>query len=613
MPRRWIRSVLVVLLLTGSPVLPENAKADLGGSPAERLDLLITDGRAAIRAGDFRGAVSLFEQAWPLLRSDPDATVEERAQFARELARALKRVGRHRDAANTFREELRLLETLHGADSSDLTIVLLDIVESGRRADGRIGEHAELVERALRLQVERDASTLRGLRLRARDFVERDELGSASATLRQAIELQRELHPDGWRLRFDFLNQIGAFGLRAGRLQEAEQAFLEAIELEESFNGPMHKRLTRPLNGLGRVLASQGRTEEAALALERAVEVAAAVWGDNHAETVRLRASALETLGDVGAGRELRATLRGRAPTAVTPKVATEIRHLLADSTALQRQGEFDAAERSLIRVLELRHTHVGPDSVEVTDDLWRLGELYKAQQRNEKAVEYFVESLTLRERLVPSDDRLLEYRMGRLATHYSQTGALVRSEELFQKQFELQRSARAGDPALADTLASLASVASRREQHGRRVDYLRQRGELLEGLYGLEARETRDARTDLALALSAAGYPDEAEPLLAELLVMEERLEPGLPLRQVRLLRALSRAYATGGRIGEATAVLYEAIDVEAEAHGRETRAFGRALRYYAGELNGMGLEADAEALVDQAIALGVGSCGTP
>ncbi|KAI9710037.1 MAG: hypothetical protein M1828_002225 [Chrysothrix sp. TS-e1954] len=180
----------------------------------------------------------------------------ERLMVMRDLAREVNQMGRLKDAIERFETYLALAEQSHG--SIDIRLVwLLNVL-------GLLYDQEHLVEVAMRAQ-------------------------------RRALEIQIEKlgpihHEANWTR-----NELGRMYRHLGRLEEAEQAHLDALSVlrEVASLSPMETELAWTLSTLGRVYRLQERYDLAITSFEEARRVRIAVLGWEHPHSLWL-------LGDIG-------------------------------------------------------------------------------------------------------------------------------------------------------------------------------------------------------------------------------------------------------------------------------------------------------------------------
>jgi tetratricopeptide (TPR) repeat protein len=259
------------------------------------LVVLLLGFRTVIRIRDWKDDLTLWTKTVQ--------TAPASARARRNLGRLYMIRGRRQEAAQEFREALRIVPN-DAATWNNLGMMLLE--------QGNLDGAEQALTGALRLQ------TLP---------LEQGNLDGAEQALTGALRLQT--------LPLDVRINMGVVSLRRGQLKQAEHHLLEAL-------ASLQLARAVALNNLGMVLATQGRSAEAEQAFKEAVAL-----DPRYADARRNLGLAYLEKGQMQAGiLELEEAVRykGADPT---------LHHLLGE--AYHVQGQQDRAVASLRKALSLK------------------------------------------------------------------------------------------------------------------------------------------------------------------------------------------------------------------------------------------------------------------
>ena len=314
-------------------------------------------------------------------------------------------------------EALRLQEERLGPDHPDLVSTLHDLADAVGYG-GKGGDAVSLHERALRIQEETHgpdhpvvADSLLRLSLFGH-FPDREE------RLQRAISIHEAQTPPLSVERAGALSALGDFYSDAGRLEESERAYEEAILLLEKARGNDAMELVEPLTMLGGIQANQGKTEEGLALSRRALSIAELVRGADHPYTAWAR-------------------------------------HIVA--VALHRMGEYEEAESLYRQVLDIVEATFAPASLFKLTALVNIGLVYMDQGELEQANEVFQRTHTLLvETRGEKSPRLSDLRSQWGLLHLM-AGRPEEAKRLFALAFRGSR--RLSDPSLKPAIEAYAQL----------------------------------------------------------------------------------------------------------------------------------------------------------
>ncbi|KAI8948859.1 hypothetical protein F4801DRAFT_591546 [Xylaria longipes] len=214
--------------------------------------------------------------------------------------------------------------------------------------------------------------------------------------LSHAIMCSASIPDDDHGMEWAF-HSLGNLYSDQGRLLEAEDMYLRALQGKEKAWGPDHTSTLNTVNNLGLLYMDQGRLREAEDMYLRALQGKEKAWGPDHTSTL----DTVNNLGllymDQGRLREvedmyLRA-LRGKEKAwgpdhTLTLNMVNNLGNLYAI------QGRLLETEDMYLRALRGKEKAWGPDHTSTLDTVNNLGLLYKNQGRLLEAEDMFLRAL---------------------------------------------------------------------------------------------------------------------------------------------------------------------------------------------------------------------------
>lgn len=388
------------------------------------------------------------------------------------------------------------------------------------------------------------------------------------------------------------LHASGILELEAGQYAEAIRWFEQALALAEEEFGRDSIMALEARDMLGSALSMRGDHSAALAQFERAAEVQLQVFGAGHPALVVHHNNRAMILRGVGRDDEALSALKQALALALAAygpdgiDVAAIQANIAAILMDRNHPGDLEAAEPYFRRSIAARETQLGPDDPELAISLSALGNLYLKRLELDAAEPLFKRAMALRERSVGASPLLLLMPLWDLGYIAGLRGDHVVQAQYYGRVLAIEEQARGpDDPGLASTLYALAEAAIHggdlelAGRHLTRADRLvdaataskttlqrglavrgklaRRRGEFTEAcdllaraLSSEQAREVEPASADLlteyALALAAAGRPDEARPLADRAAAFYRRGGPALAWRADELT-ALQRRLGSG------------------------------------------------------------------
>ena len=363
------------------------ARIELASQPEVMAAVLMTLGRTGVSVGT-------FDRAEADLRSAVEASVKSSGELHPTAAGsmawhslALYYLAKNQEGIRVGRRAVELLRQLYPAGHEDLGAALystgLNLYESG------------------------DAS-------------------AAEVCLTEAVEVMKRHLGEQHGYHVATLGALGRAVEAAGRFDEAEALYREAIGKGRGLEGRYRIFLAQASAILGFGLTNKGRYSEAAEPLAEAETIYREILGDPNPssgviklEKARGRLFAGNT---EGAAAEYREAAEHLAPY-YAPHDNRVIGARAGRAVALTRLGDAPAGETELRGALELRRQASSADDVTVATVESALGECLTAQRRFEEAESFLLAaSETQKKRLPAHDTRVAETRV-RLANLYDAWG----------------------------------------------------------------------------------------------------------------------------------------------------------------------------------------------
>jgi CHAT domain-containing protein/tetratricopeptide (TPR) repeat protein len=244
---------------------------------------------------------------------------------------------------------------------------------------------------------------------------------------------------------------------------------------------------------------------------------------------------------------------------------------------------DYAAAERLLLRALEISEKHAAEDPLRLATAELNLAELDRVQGKASQAERRYRRALELARRNLPEHDPRLVYHLNQLAVLYSEMGRYEDALPLRKEAAAIVGSQSTPQPILqAQILSDLGDDLTRQGHCKDAVDRYEQALGLREKAYGsshpeVAATLTRIARAQLDLGndAAAAAASRRAESILAA--------HPGSPEAAAQAASLAARVAWNEGRAQRAITGMFEAVDIverlrPVRGGGDETRA-----RYWA------------------------------
>jgi eukaryotic-like serine/threonine-protein kinase len=353
----------------------------------------------------------------------------------------------------------------------------------------------------------------------------------ASPLLYQALEQRRATLPTPHPALADALAYLGDHHLGRSEFTEAEPLLREALAQRRQLYGDAHASVAASLDRLATLLQQQSLYDEAEPLFRQALEIRTTLLGDLHPDV----GSGLHNLGlllwwkaDYAESERLyrQALVVRRASMPAGHLATSQTMHNLAQ--VLQAQGQLAEAEALFRESLADKRRTLGSAHPSVTIHLNNLGRLLWETGRIEESEAMIREALAL-DRQIFGDEHAF------VAASLDQLGGVLRAradydaaEATYRQAHELNRKLLGDDHAR--TALSVNSIGTVQYASGdlprALVSFTAALG-VLKARFGDDHPHTAAVTVHLARTISEQGRPDEAEPMLRDVI---ERLAPRQP-----------------------------------------------------------------------------------
>jgi esterase/lipase superfamily enzyme len=295
----------------------------------------------------------------------------------------------------------------------------------------------------------------------------------AERNYKEAIEIRRSVDPDQYP---DSLNDLGLLYWDISRYGEAEQLFKQVVGLYREKLGPNHEYVATAATNLGLLYRDMGRYEDAENVMLQGKTIREKLTTSTRDEDIANSDSNLAGLyRDMG--RPAEAEPLARKALALREKLFGRDHPVVASSmnvlAEIQRvRGHSDEAEELLNSALAIRKKAFGADNLRVATNLNSLGAVYESQGKLSAAEKAYKAALAIRERqLKPRFPFHPD-----LATSQANLGALYKAQMRYSEAEPLLRSALAIrektlGPAHPDYLKTLMLLGDLLRAQGRQGD----------------------------------------------------------------------------------------------------------------------------------------------
>jgi tetratricopeptide (TPR) repeat protein len=453
-----------------------------------------------------------------------------------------------------------------------------------RRARGRDVSVAEILDMAA-ARVDRELADDPAIEASLRHtigttYLSLSRLAEAESQLAKAARLSEELHGPADRRTLSTMNSLAAARYRLGKFDDAAALARRSMALSEKSLGPADSETLRAVNALALVLQEQGRYAQAEPLYRRALKEYQAKDG-------------LEAEGTLNAANNLGWLLLGTGQAAEAAALFEQTlgprRRLFGDdhpetlrtmanlANALARLGRSDDAEPHAVEAVGACRRVLGPGHMLTLYAADTLARLRLDQGRYGEAEELGREVLRLRQETLGPGHMHTIYSVDTLAQALMQQLDFAQAAALHQRAFDGRTRALGSEHP--ETLLSQERLGLALAYAGDLPGAESLQRSLLEIRrlkLGEAHPETVGAAYNLALMLEAAGKHAEAEPLVVETI----QLVQDDPLNLLRTRHLLARLMLAEGRPDQAEPLLRELVEAPTRSFTCWTRSRRAAVR---------------------------------
>ncbi len=449
-------------------------------------------------------------------------------------------------------------------DAVPLYRAALDITEEARSEPD-----AELAEAQARL-----AAALGD----AGEFAAADSLLESS--LAQIEALDDEVEP---LQRATTLNRMGIVMREAGRYEESEAHYREALAVSRADSATDAAIGTSLLNNLGQLKEAQGRYEEAAVFHREALTQRESTLPPLHPSVLSSMnnlAGNLDRMGDFEEATELYEELIVRAEQVYgeSPAVAMYLNNA---ASTYKRSGRPIEAEPLQRRSLELFRTTLGEDHRRVAMAYNNLANILLDQGRAQEGADMHRQALAMHREIYGESHDLTAGSMSNLAAALRDLRQLDEAIELYEQVLRVDREVLGDEhPYVAQDRVNLASILAERSAPGDLAaarEQLDVAEELQEANLPPEDGAHAVRRVESALVYLADGEPEAAEQDARIAVALNAAIFPDGSARAAYSQSVLGAALAEQGRLDEAGELLrpaYERLVQDMGPDGQMSRA---------------------------------------
>ena len=319
--------------------------------------------------------------------------------------------------------------------------------------------------------------------LRERIAIVHRDLGdypAAERMQRQAVDLRRQLHPDGHRDLAKALNDLAVILMLQGRLPEAESLARESLEMGKKFSSAEYPADRAAwLNNLATILSREGKFADAEPLHREAVDLNRKTLGNEH--------------------REVAATLGNLA-------------------IAVSKQDKPAEAESVLREAIAICKKLFGNENPLLAQCLTSLTGALKRQDKLQEAETVGREAVAMQKKLLGEEHPHVALAVGNLAVVLDREGKLGEAESLHRQALGIRRKTLGNEhEAVANSLYELALLLNQRGEPAEAETMLRECLDVTRKLPAKEAVDLEHVYLELVKVLCAEGKTNEAQVFFDE------------------------------------------------------------------------------------------------
>jgi len=374
---------------------------------AKRIDKELTD-QPAIQAtlmdtmGTVYFSLGLYESAVPLVRKAYERRLKLWGSLNAETASSLNHLGvlltqrsDYDEAEKSLRDALQIRRKLFGTSSLEVAETLTSLSELlGEKGEYTQGE--PLVKEALEIRrkafgAKPHPDVAQTLELLGLNYYRRGENEAAVKYLRQAAQMQKELHPTAHPALAQAMDSLAFALMEMGKPEEAEPISRLALSMKRQLYGEDHPSTATGLNNLAFVLEARGRYDDAEAAYRASMAINRKLLGASHPAIANNLSNIAYVEYAKGETKSAIKTLRQSLEMSRKelgpdhPEVGGRAAGL---AYWLIEEGEFAEAEELVDEAISIRRKALGPQHPQVAGTITIKATLMYATSRFNEAYE---------------------------------------------------------------------------------------------------------------------------------------------------------------------------------------------------------------------------------
>ena len=322
----------------------------------------------------------------------------------------------------------------------------------------------------------------------ARLYIDLTRYREAETLIRQALALRRSGIGKGSDEAqvADSLNLLGIVLRESGRLDAAEDAHKESLEIRQHLWGPLQNDVAIAMGNLALVYQEQGQYIRAQLQQKKALSIRVKLHGEKDLETAFSYSGMGSLMHDMGRYAEaedwhlkalmIRMSQLGKSH----PKTADSMADL---SQVLSARGRFAEAGIRIRHAIQVYEAAYRPDHLQLARTYNTLANILDDHKQFEEAIIWYQKSLSIVERVLGEQHVRVARRLHNLALMQERLEHPDEAEKLYRKAIEISVERLGNEhPDLIISLSNLAMLYDRQmkkpdaERLWRRVEAIQQR-----------------------------------------------------------------------------------------------------------------------------------------
>ncbi|KAI9762573.1 MAG: hypothetical protein M4579_000376 [Chaenotheca gracillima] len=363
-----------------------------------------------------------------------------------------------------------------------------------------------------------------------------------------------------------------------GRLQEAEQLYMQVLELLKKVAGNEHSSTLTCMSDLAKVYQTQRRWEEADKLYRLVEEVRTKVSGADHVLTLDdmgTLASSYQSQGRTQEAIELHRQVLEASKKLMGADNIVLWHSMNALAWIYQFQGRLQEAYDLCVPVLEGREKLYGMGDFRTWSSMNILASNHQSRGRLQEAAELHWQVVEAKKVILGMDDRETLSSIDTLASDYRSQGRFEEAHDLLIQVLVGEKKMLGADHL--DTLFSMQNLASNCRSQGRfqeAHDLLEQVSEREKKVLGMDHPRTLVSMHYLALNYQCLGQLSEAHDLLVQVLEARKKALGADDPDTLESMELLAKNYENQGRLQEAEDLLVQVIEARKRALGADDPA---------------------------------------